>query len=431
MEKKRSPWSWIPTLYFAEGLPNVIVTVVALVMYKQMGLDNTETTFYTSWLNLPWMLKPIWSPFVDIIKTKRWWVIAMQLLLGASLAGVAFTIQTSFWLQATLFCFFLMAFSSATHDIAADGFYMLGLSEHDQSLFVGIRSTFYRLAMIFGQGVLVMIAGNLQVIFRNSASNIKLSWALTFYGITGLFIAMWLWHRFILPRPSQDSPRKGVSASDIMAEFGHTLVTFVQKPYFLTAVLFMLFYRMPEGFLSKITPLFLIDNNSAGGLGLSPQEFGLVSGTVGVIGLVLGGILGGIVVAKDGLHKWIWPMVCAITLPDIVYVYLSYSLTGNIVIISTCLFIEQLGYGFGFTAYMMFLIYFAQGEYKTSHYALCTALMTLSLFLPGLVAGWLQENIGYRDYFTAVMLLCSVTFVVTKMVHIDSEFGKKEENEWE
>lgn len=203
--KIKKPWEWIPSLYFAEGLPNVIVTTVALVMYKQLGLSNTETTFYTSWLNLPWMLKPIWSPFVDIIGTKRRWVVAMQILIGASLAGVAFTLPAGWWLQLTLFFFFLMAFSSATHDIAADGFYMLGLSEHDQSLFVGIRSTFYRFAIIFGQGVLVMVAGNLQVIFRNS---IKYSWSLVFYGLTGLFILLCLWHRYIMPRPADDRPRK-------------------------------------------------------------------------------------------------------------------------------------------------------------------------------------------------------------------------------
>lgn len=426
--KNRNPWSWIPTLYFAEGLPNVIVTVVSLVMYKQMGLSNAEITFYTSWLNLPWMLKPIWSPFVDIIKTKRWWTVAMQLLIGASLAGVAFTIPTVWWLQSTLFFFFLMAFSSATHDIAADGFYMLGLSEHDQSLFVGIRSTFYRLAMIFGQGVLVMIAGNLQVIFRN---NIRFSWSLTFYGVTGLFIALWAWHRYILPEPKVDRPRLGVTTHDILTEFGHTVVTFFHKPYLLTAVCFMLFYRMPEGFLTKITPLFLIDASHNGGLGLSPQEYGLASGTVGVVGLLLGGILGGMAVSKDGLKKWLWPMVCAITLPDCVYILLSYMMTNNILVISSCLFVEQFGYGFGFTAYMLYLIYFSQGDYKTSHYALCTALMTISLMLPGFVSGALQELLGYRMFFVVIMMSCVVTFLVTKFVHIDPEFGRKEDLEIE
>ena len=179
MRNKISPWAWVPTLYFAEGLPNVIVTIVSLVLYKQLGLSNAEITFYTSWLNLPWVVKPLWSPFVDAVKTKRWWIITMQLLIGASLGGVAFTIPTSMWLQSTLFFFWIMAFSSATHDIAADGFYMLELNPHDQTFFVGIRSTFYRLASIFGQGVLVMIAGNIQVMLRGA---ISYSWSLLFYG---------------------------------------------------------------------------------------------------------------------------------------------------------------------------------------------------------------------------------------------------------
>lgn len=422
--EKRNPWAWVPSLYFAEGLPNVIVTVLAMVMYKQFGLSNGEITFYTTWLNLPWLLKPVWSPFVDIIKTKRWWILSMQLLLGASLAGVAFTIPTTWWLQLTMFFFFVMAFSSATHDIAADGFYMLGLSQHDQSLFVGIRSTFYRIAMVFGQGVLVMVAGNLQVLFRG---NIRYSWCLTFYGVAGIFVGLWLWHRFILPQPEADSAVMSAAgrSNGIMHEFKHTIVTFYHKPHFWTAVAFMLLYRLPEGFLVKITPLFLIDSAQNGGIGLSPQELGMASGTVGVIGLVLGGILGGIAVAQGGLKKWLWPMVCAITLPDIVYVYLSYSLTGNIFIISSCLFVEQFGYGFGFTAYMMYLIYFAQGEYKTSHYALCTALMTLSLMIPGFVSGAIQQQLGYRLYFVTVMFTCLVTFGVAAMVKIDADFGRK------
>ena len=424
--KHRNPWSWIPTLYFTEGIPNVIVTVVSLVMYKQMGLSNAWITFYTSWLNLPWLIKPLWSPFVDIIKTKRWWIVSMQLLLGASLAGVAFTIPTHWWLQATLFFFFLMAFSSATHDIAADGFYMLGLDSHDQSLFVGIRSTFYRFAMIFGQGVLVMIAGNLQVVFRNS---IRYSWSLTFYGVTGLFIALWLWHRFILPHPRADHPREGVSSGDVWTEFAKTVVTFFRKPYILTAIIFMLFYRMPEGFLTKITPLFLIDSAHNGGLGLSPQEYGLASGTVGVVGLLIGGILGGMCVSHDGLKRWMWPMVCAITIPDVVYVYLSYhTLSAGLGVVSACLFFEQFGYGFGFTAYMLYLIYFAQGEYKTSHYAICTFFMTASLMLPGFVSGVLQEYIGYRHYFILVMFFCIITFIVAKLVHIDPNFGKRKDD---
>ncbi len=423
---KGSPWGWVPTLYFAEGLPYVAVMTISLVLYKQLGLSNAEITFYTSWLYLPWVIKPLWSPFIDLIKTKRWWIRTMQLLIGAAFGGVAFTIPSSFWLQGTLFFFWVMAFSSATHDIAADGFYMLGLDEHSQAWFVGIRSTFYRLATIFGQGILVMIAGNLQVLYRNS---IPYSWSLMFYGVTGLFIALWLWHSYILPRPKEDAPRADVNAITIWREFVHTIVTFFQKPQVIVGILFMLLYRMPEGLLAKVSALFLIDSAHNGGLGLSPQEYGLVQGTVGVVGLTLGGILGGICAGRDGLKRWLWPMVCAITLPDLVYVYMSYALPSSLLVVNVCVFIEQFGYGFGFTAYMLYLILYSQGDFKTSHYALCTAFMALSMMIPGLFAGALQEAVGYRSFFIIVMICCAVTFIVTSFLKIDPEFGKKKQEE--
>lgn len=425
----RNPWSWVPSLYFVEGIPYVAVMTIALILYKQLGLSNADITFYTSWLYLPWVIKPLWSPFIDVVKTKRWWITTMQLLIGAAFAGVAFTIPTSFWLQGTLCFFWLMAFSSATHDIAADGFYMLGLSQHDQAWFVGIRSTFYRLATIFGQGVLVMIAGNLQVLFRNS---IPFSWSLTFYGVAGMMIALWLWHSYVLPRPKEDNADVGEEQD---AEGGEkerkmplleTLRTFFCKEQVVVGILFMLLYRMPEGLLAKVSALFLIDAGHNGGLGLSPQEYGFVQGTVGVIGLTLGGILGGMLAGKDGLKKWLWPMVCAITLPDVVYIYLAYSLPASLMVINACIFVEQFGYGFGFTAYMLYLIYYSRGDYKTSHYALCTAFMALSMMIPGLFAGALQEMVGYRMFFIIVMAFCSVTFIVSSLLKIDPEFGKKE-----
>ena len=427
--KQHSPWSWVSTLYFAEGLPYVAVMTISLILYKQLGMSNADITFYTSWLYLPWVIKPLWSPFIDLVKTKRWWIVSMQLLIGAAFGGVAFTIPTSFWLQGTLFFFWVMAFASATHDIAADGFYMLGLDEHNQANFVRIRSTFYRLATIFGQGILVMIAGNLQVIWRNS---IPFSWSLMFYGVAGLFIAFWLWHNYILPRPAEDDERKVTSVSDITKGMGNMLKTFVTKfpvKEVIIGILFMLFYRMPEGLLAKVSALFLVDAGHNGGLGLSPQEYGLVQGTVGIIGLTLGGILGGICAGRHGLKRWLWPMVCAITLPDAVYIYMSYAMPANLVVINTCVFIEQFGYGFGFTAYMLYLIYYSQGAFKTSHYALCTAFMALSMMIPGLFAGALQEAVGYRMFFIIVMACCAITFLVTAFIKVDPSFGMKTEEQ--
>lgn len=418
---KRNPWAWVPTLYFAEGVPYVAVMTISLIMYKRLGLSNTDITLYTSWLYLPWVIKPLWSPFVDMLKTKRWWIITMQLLIGAALAGVAFTIPGPWWLQGSLCFFWLMAFSSATHDIAADGFYMLGLDQHEQAYFVGIRSTFYRIATIFSSGLLVGLAGALQVLTRN----ITYSWSLVFYLMAGLFIALWLYHSWALPKPAEDGERQQRSIAGIVNEFRQTVVTFFQKPQVWAGICFMLFYRMPEGLLAKVSALFLVDAGHNGGLGLSDGEYGLVQGTVGVIGLTLGGILGGICASRDGLKRWLWPMVMAITLPDLVYVYLSYVVPSDLLVINVCVFIEQFGYGFGFSAYMLYLIYYSMGEHKTSHYALCTAFMALSMMIPGLFAGALQEAVGYQAFFLIVVAACSLTYIVTAFLKIDPEFGKK------
>ena len=419
--KSTSPWAWIPTLYFAQGLPYVAVMTISVIMYKRLGISNAELAFYTGWLNLPWVIKPLWSPFIDLIKTKRWWITWMQLLIGAGLAGIAFTIPTDYFFQLTLAVFWLMAFSSATHDIAADGFYMLGLSSHEQALFVGIRSTFYRIATIAGQGLLIMLAGHLE----KTTNNIPFSWSITFMVLAGLFLALWVWHQFILPHPDSDKAAREVSASTLLQEFGATFVSFFRKKQAGIAILFMLLYRLPEAQLGKMSIPFLIDPVSEGGLGLTTEQIGFVQGTVGIIGLTLGGILGGIAVSRHGLKRWLWPMVWAISLPDIVYVYLSYVQPTSLMLVNTCVFIEQFGYGFGFTAYMLYLIYFANGEHKTAHYAICTAFMALGMMIPGMAAGWLQEVMGYQGFFIWIMVCTLATFGVTALLKIDPQFGKK------
>ena len=419
--KKTSPWAWIPTLYFAQGLPYVAVMTISVIMYKRLGISNAELAFYTGWLNLPWVIKPLWSPFIDLIKTKRWWITAMQLLIGAGLAGIAFTIPTDYFFQLTLAVFWLLAFSSATHDIAADGFYMLGLSSHEQALFVGIRSTFYRIATIAGQGLLIMLAGHLET----TTGNIPFAWSITFMVLAGLFLALWGWHKFILPHPDSDKAACQVSASTLMHEFWATFVSFFRKEQAGIAILFMLLYRLPEAQLAKMSIPFLIDPVAEGGMGLTTEQIGFVQGTVGIIGLTLGGILGGIAVSRHGLKRWLWPMVWAISLPDLVYVYLSYMQPSSLLLVNTCVFIEQFGYGFGFTAYMLYLIYFADGEHKTAHYAICTAFMALGMMIPGMAAGWLQEVMGYQMFFIWIMICTLATFGVTALLKIDPQFGKK------
>ena len=428
--KKRNPWAWIPTLYFAEGLPNIIVTGLSVVMYMQMGLTDAEVGLYTGWLALPWVIKPLWSPFIDLLKTKRWWVLTMQALIGASLAGIAFSIPTAFWFQATMCLFFLIAFCSATHDISADGFYMIELDDHNQAKYVGLRNTFYRLAIIFVNGMLVSLAGILQVVFRGQ---IRFTWALIFYGLAGLFIGLWLYHSRFMPRPTEDVHTKR-TLTEVTSELKKMFITFFQKfdrRGTLIVMLFLLFYRFPEALLNTMTKTFMLRHNYAGGLGLSPQEYGLANGTVGLIGLLLGGIIGGVLVSRDGMKRWLWPMVCAITLPDVVYIYLSYSLNSNLVVVSSCLFIEQFGYGLGFTVLTLYMLYYSQGKYKTSHYSICTGISYLGLMLPGMLSGYIKDMVGYRVFFIIVMACCAITFAVTAFLKIDPDFGKKDKSSHE
>lgn len=423
MKDKKSPWYWIPTVYAAEGLPNIIVTGVSVVILLQMGMTNTQIALYTSWLQLPWIIKPLWSPFVDIFKTKRWWVIAMQMLLGAAFAGVAFTIGSSWWFQCIMFFLFLMGFSSATHDIAADGYYMIELDDHDQSFFVGIRNTVYRLAVIFGNGVLVPVAGLIQ---KASGGRVAFSWSLVFFGLAGLFLAIALYHRFYLPESANDKPRK-FSASETWRTLGRSFSTYFTKfplKETVVALLFLLLFRFPEALLTKMSPTFLLRPASEGGLGLSAEQYGIAYGTIGVIGLMLGGILGGILASRDGVKKWLWPMVLALTLPDLVYVYLSAGHQVGIGLVTACIFVEQFGYGFGFTALTLYMLYFSQGEFKTSHYSICTGITYLGLMLPGMVSGYLADRLGYHQFFVVVMAFCLVTFLVTALIKIDPSFGK-------
>jgi len=405
-------------------------------MFTNMGMSKGQMAWYTSLLYLPWVIKPLWSPFVDIIKTKRWWIMAMQIIMSAAFALVAFTLphpsaeviaaggtDVSLF-TVTLVLFWITAFASATHDIAADGFYMHALDPGDQSLFVGIRSTFYRLSSIFGQGVLVVIAGLLE----RKTGDIPQAWSVTLLASAVLFATITLWHTFSLPKPSSDASRLGSGKADakqIIIEFGRTFVTFFKKKHVWIAMAFMLLYRLPEAFLVKMMNPFLLDSAAEGGLGLSTETVGVVYGTVGVAALTVGGIVGGIAASKWGLKKALWPMALSLTLPCLSFVFLAAYQPENLLLISSCVALDQFGYGFGFTAYMLYLIYFSDGEFKTAHYSLCTAFMALSMMLPGMVAGYLQEAVGYVWFFAFVMFCCLVTVAVTLLLKVDPEYGKK------
>lgn len=417
----RNPWAWIPTLYFAQGLPYVAVMTISVIMYKRLGLSNTDIALYTGWLYLPWVIKPFWSPFVDIISTKRRWTITMQWLIGIAFAGIAFALPTSFFFSLTLAIFWLVGFTSATHDIAADGYYMLALTEHQQSLYVGIRSTFYRIATVAGQGLLVILAGAIE----ESSGNIPFAWSVVFGILSVMFLVFAFYHSRILPKVEQTSARPLTRANDVWREFIAVFSEFFRKKQVGVAIVFMLLYRLPEAQLVKLINPFLLDPPTAGGLGLSTGQVGIVYGTVGIIGLTLGGIIGGITAARRGLKFWLRPMAWSMSLTCLTFVYLSFANEPSLAVVNICVFIEQFGYGFGFTAYMLYLIYFSEGRHRTAHYSICTGFMALGMMLPGMAAGWIQETIGYQNFFIWTMICCVATIGVTYLIKINPEFGKK------
>ena len=400
-------------------------------MFTKMGVPNGKMALFTSLLYLPWTLKPLWSPVVDIFRTKRWWILTMQMLMSIAFILLAFSIPRPSaeiignistpisMFTFTLILFVLTAFASATHDIAADGFYMIGLDHGRQSFFVGIRSTFYRLSSIFGQGVLVVIAGLLE----ERTGDIPLAWTLTMAVTAVIFSVVTLYHTFFIPRPAGDKPVQ-VQGGSFGGEFAQAFITFFRKPGVWIAIVFMLLYRLPEAFLLKMVNPFLLSSVEHGGLGLSTSAVGIVYGTIGVLSLTIGGIVGGMAASRWGLRKSLWPMAACMTLPCLTFVYLSMAMPHNLVVVSTCVAVEQFGYGFGFTAYMLFMMYFSEGEFKTSHYAICTAFMALSMMLPGAVAGYLQEMLGYEAFFWMVIVCCIGTVAVTRLVKVDPEYGK-------
>lgn len=419
---KTSSWTWIPTLYFAQGMPYVVVMTVAVIMFKRLGMPNSEIAFYTSGLYLPWVLKPLWSPLVDLLKTKRWWIVVMQIIIGAGFGGIALTLNGPIAFRYCLAFMWLLAFSSATHDIAADGFYMLALKEKQQAYFVGIRNTFYRLAVIFGQGILVMIAGFLEQHYSVSHPEsiaIPQAWSITFYLLAILFAILFLYHYIVLPRPAKDSSALSTSRptpTKVIQEFFSTFSSFFRKKHIITALSFILFYRFAESQLVKITSPFLLDQPIIGGLGLSTSQVGFIYGTIGVIALTIGGIAGGIVMARKGLKNCLWGMACAMNLPNIVYLYLAIAQPTNISLISGCVAIEQLGYGFGFTSLTYFMMLFSTGKHQTAHYAICTGFMALGMMFPGMISGWIEELIGYQNFFIYILFATIPGFIATKAI---------------
>lgn len=439
---KSHPWAWVPSLYFAEGIPYFVVNVISVTLFKRLGMSNGDLALYTSLLYLPWVIKPLWSPVVDVFKSKRWWILVMQAIITVSFALLALSVSPDVF-GLSLVIFYVIAFASATHDIAADGFYMLALGEQEQSLFVGIRSTFYRISSVFGQGVIVVVAGLLE----ERMGSIPSAWKVTLLLCGVLFALLTLWHCRSLPKVERnlagvhDSDRKAANAGTMEAKAADEMPepcvpaggkpavhrggwgdmwrvwkTFFMKDGVWLALAFMLLYRLPEALSVKMLTPFLLDPPEAGGLGLSTAQSGLVYGTAGVIALTIGGILGGVYAARKGLRKSMWIMALSLALPCAVYLFLALVQPERMWIVYACVVLDQFGYGFGFTAYMLYMMKFAEGEFVTSHYAICTAFMALSMMIPGLFAGWMQEALGYVGFFIIVMICCLATVFVTLFV---------------
>lgn len=416
------PYAWVPSLYMGEALPFSAVMLLSLVMFKEMGMTDSQITLYTGWLGTPWVIKPVWSPIVDNLKTKRWWIVSMQFLMGVALAMVALTLPTAFWLKASLAVLMVIAFASATHDISADGFYIIALSDKDQELYVGVRNTFYRVGLVIGQGGLVLLVGYMQEgTFGAWLQPMLSSWMAVFIIMAVLMVVLGVYHACMLPKVER-SVHERFDIGEQVREFVKTLRVFVGKPHIVSALCFILLFRLPEGLLTKIVPLFLMRSADEGGLAMSDTDFGLIYGTLGVIGLLAGGLVGGWAVSRWGLKRCLWPLVMCITLPDVVYVYLSYCPTDNMWLVGSCVCVEQIGYGLGFAAYTLYLVTFSRGERSTAVFSICTAGQYLGgVMLPGMVSGLISENIGYQKFFLLIMLFCIVTFAVTAIVKIDED----------
>lgn len=426
-------WAFVPVLYFLEGLPYVIVNVVSVLMFKKLEVPNSEIGLWTSLIAFPWTLKMLWGPAVEVNWTKRGWIIATQALLVLGLVAAAWTIGRPDFLAATLVVLAMMAFVSATHDIAADGFYLLALNEKAQAFFVGVRSTFYRLAMIFGSGLLVWFAGSIEeiqetwepsitgpmppelnpfsrflVMLDSGASGfvenpIARSWSLALLFGAFVYGLGLLLNSVVLPRPAADAPRS--KAGEPAPPWSAAFAAFFRQSRFGWILAFILFYRLGESMIGKMSGPFLLDETTKGGLGVPTADVGIISGTIGVLALTIGGILGGVVIARWGIRRCLWPMALCLNIPNLFYVWAS-TTKPDIQAVTALIAVDQFGYGFGFTAYMVYLMYVSQGtRFETASYAIATGLMALGAMGAGIASRYLQEWLGYAGFFVAVCFL--------------------------
>jgi MFS transporter, PAT family, beta-lactamase induction signal transducer AmpG len=422
MQTDNKPWYWIPVLNFASGLPYAIIISVSVIMYKNLGISNEDIGLYTSWLYLPWVIKPLWSPFIELYSTKRKWFLSMQLLISIAFLVVGLSIPTNQFFMISLAVFWVAAFASASNDVASDGFYLLALTKDQQSFFLGIRSTFYRLSMLTGNGLIVIIGGYLE---QQYGDNQK-AWSYTMIFVGLLMTLITIYNFFATPK-TETNQNKLNENTQSKANFFSVFASFFQKKQIGVVLAFILLFRLGESQLLKMLTPFLIDNVKVGGLGLTTQDVGVIYGTFGVLALTIGGILGGIAISKQGLGKWMLPMILAMHLPIIGFILLAHFHPTSVYYVYITVIAEQFGYGFGFAAFMMYLIYVAEGESKTSHYAIATGFMALGMMLPGMASGYIQEYLGYGNFFIWVLLATIPGIILSRFLIYPKDFGKKAE----
>ncbi|WP_222984586.1 MFS transporter [Flagellimonas meishanensis] len=417
VEKDKGAWGWIPTLYFTQGIPYIMVVTVSVIMYKRLGISNVDIGLYTSWLYLPWVIKPLWSPIVDLRGTKRNWFLGMQLVVALAFLGIGLFLPSNAFFTITLAFFWMAAFASATNDIASDGYYMIGLTQKKQSFFIGLRSTFYRLAMVTGQGLLVILAGFLENLYGDNTK----AWSITMIFTALLMLLLTITNFFVAPKYESNNEKVTKKPESFIQVF----TSFFEKKQIWVALLFILTYRLGESQLVKMASPFLLDKLEVGGLAYSTEAVGTIYGTFGVIMLSLGGITGGILISRDGLKKWMLPMMLALNIPNALYAILAYTQSTSLVAVAGTVILEQFGYGFGFAAFLIFLIYISEGISKTSHYAIATGFMALGMMLPGMLSGYIQEWLGYDGFFLWVVLAAIPAFVVLRYLQYPADYGKK------
>ncbi|RUT68541.1 MFS transporter [Flavobacterium cupreum] len=438
MKTDNKPWFWIPLLNFASGLPYAVIISVSVIMYKNLGISNEDIGVYTSLLYLPWVIKPLWSPFIELNGTKRKWFLAMQFIISLAFLLVGFSIPLNHFFLLSLAIFWVAAFASASNDVASDGFYLLVLPKEQQSFFLGIRSTFYRMSLLAGNGLIVLFAGYLE---HKYGDNTK-AWSYTMIAV-GLLMAVITAYNFIFtPKSEINTVQTDKEAHD--KSFGSVFASFFKKKQIGLVLAFILVFRLGESQLLKMLSPFLLDKKEFGGMALDTESVGIIYGTLGITALTIGGIFGGIAISKHGLTKWMLPMFLAMHLPILGFIALAhfqpealFHLHINLYFFEinsplnlyTCItvILEQFGYGFGFTGFMMYLIYVAEGESKTSHYALATGFMALGMMLPGMISGYIQQYLGYQNFFIWVFIATIPGLILSRFLIFPKDFGKKSE----